>query len=117
MTDSAKLLNTVLSLGSISIMAAASRTILSEDRRSFWGFIRGFILAIFVAVLVGWGVDGSNLSQEWKNLIIGISAFAADDILLVILSVTSKLRSDPTIIIELLRDYILRILPARRSDD
>jgi hypothetical protein len=117
MSDTEKLLNAALSLGSISVMAAASRTILSPDRRSLAGFLRGLVLAIFVAIVVGWGIDGSSISQEWKNVIIAVCAFAADDILLVILSVTTKLREDPSAVIDLLREYVLRILPKSKSGE
>lgn len=115
MSDTEKLLNTALSLGSISIMAAASRTILSEDRRTLVGFMRGLVLAIFVAVIVGWGLESSVISQGWKNIAIAVSAFSADDILLIVLSILAKLREDPSAIIEILRDYVLRILPVKKG--
>lgn len=100
-------LNKILPLGSISILAAASRTILSEDRRSFIGFMRGLVLAIFVSMVVGWGIENSSISQEWRYVIIAVTAFSADDILMILLSITQKLREDPMIVI----DYLMRLLP------
>ena len=117
MSDTEKLLNAIVSTGSISIMAAASRTILTEDRRSLLGFARGLTLAIFVAVVMGWSLDESDIPQHWKNVVIAVCAFAADDILLVILSITKKLREDPSAALDLIREYILRILPKSKSDE
>lgn len=96
--------DTVASLGGISTLAAASRTILSEDRRSITGFLRGLVLAIFVGVLTGFAMNDYDFGPGTQGAIVGVSAFVADDILMIILAVTKNLRKDPSKLI----DFILR---------
>lgn len=92
-----------LSLFGISTMAAASRSILSEDKRSISGFLRGLVLAGFVGTVVGLFIQDYQLSATMQSAIVGVCAFVADDLLLILLAVSGKLRSNPRIII----DYFL----------
>lgn len=87
--------NTLLGLLGISTLAAASRSILSEDRRSLRGFLRGFILAIFVGGVTGALVHDSGFSAPTQGGIVGISAFVADDILLLVINIAAHLRDNP----------------------
>ena len=96
--------NTLLSLIGISTLAAASRSILSEDRRSLSGFIRGFILAVFVGGIVGALIQDYDFSPATQGGIVGISAFVADDILLLIIAISGHLRKNPKMIV----DFVLR---------
>lgn len=96
--------DTLASLGGLSTLAAASRTILSEDRRSITGFLRGLVLAIFVGAVVGFGIQDYHFSPATQGMVVGISAFVADDILLIILSLSRTFRNKP----EKILDWILR---------
>lgn len=100
----AKWLNTVLGLVGISTLAAASRSILSDDRRSLVGFLRGLVLALFVGGVVGGLIQDYDFSPPTQGGIVGIVAFVADDILLFVISFTRKLRDDPSAVI----DWIFR---------
>lgn len=92
-------IKTVTSLIGISTLAAASRSILSEDRRSFKGFLRATLLAIFVGGITGGIVQSYNLSPQFQGSIVGLCAFVADDILLAVVSLAKWFRSDPSRII------------------
>lgn len=83
------------SMGGLSVLGAISRTIISAERRSFVGFCRGLVLAAFVVVLVGNLITDLSLTQGQKNIIVGLSGFLADDILLLILKMMKILTSNP----------------------
>lgn len=99
-----RLLKTSAALVGISALAAASRSIMSEDRRSFTGFLRGLILAVFVGCVVGLLINDFNLSPETQGGIVGLAGFVADDLLVLVINTTRKLRDDPAALI----DFILR---------
>lgn len=94
-----KILRTSAALIGISALAAASRSILSEDRRSFGGFMRGLVLAIFVGSLVGLLIQDFDFSPPTQGGIVGVAAFVADDLLMMIINISRKLRDDPMLII------------------
>lgn len=96
--------NTLLSLVGISALAAASRSVLSEDRRSLAGFVRGLMLALFVGGIVGSFIQDSSFSEPAQGGIVGLSAFVADDILLLVIGIAAHLRKNPKTII----DFVLR---------
>ena len=100
----AKWLNALLGLVGISSLAAVSRSILSEDRRSISGFIRGFTLAVFVGGIVGAIISDSSFSPPTQGAIVGIAAFIADDILLLIINIAKHFRENPKDVI----NWILR---------
>lgn len=102
--ETIKAFKAFLGLVGISALAAISRSIVSEDRRTFAAFMRGLVLAVFVAWMVGGVADATELSEGWKRACIGGSAFVADDILLFIINLTRKLRDDPSAVI----DWIFR---------
>lgn len=97
MNDELKLL---ASMFGISALAAASRSILSEEKRTIGGFLRGLVLAAFVGTIVGLIIQDYNYTPTTQGGIVGICAFVADDLLMVVLAVTGKLRKNPTIIID-----------------
>ena len=103
MNDTPKMIDTAISLGALSTLAATSRAILSSDRRSLTGFMRGLILAAFVGTLVGLGT-ADYFTPTFQGFLVGIAAFIADDLLMMVLNVSTKLRKDPMLIF----DYILR---------
>lgn len=92
-------LNALLGLLGISSMAAVSRSILSEDRRSFAGFLRGFILAVFVGGVIGAAIQDMDFSAPTQGAIVGLAAFISDDILLLVISISKHMRENPKDII------------------
>ena len=100
--DLTDLFKTLLALTGISTLAAASRSILSEDRRSIGGFLRGFVLAVFVGVIVGMGIQDYELSHATQGAIVGICSFVADDILMLVISVASNVAKNPKLILDII---------------
>lgn len=101
MSDS-EFIKTIASLVGISTLAAASRALLSEDRRSIKGFFRATFLAIFVGGITGGLIQNYSFSPETQGAMVGLCAFVADDILLGIISLVTWLREDPSRIINLI---------------
>lgn len=90
------------SLVGISTIAAISRSILNEERRSLRGFIRAVVLACFVGGLTSGLLQSYSLSPETQGAIVGVCAFVADDILLAVIALSSWLRQDPSRIINII---------------
>jgi threonine/homoserine/homoserine lactone efflux protein len=101
-------IDVLTSTAGLSILAAASRSILSEDRRSLIGFLRGLVLAMFVSVMVGFILKDYKLSQEMEYAVIGLCSFIADDILMVIVSTSAAIRKNPKEAFMSLLEYIFR---------
>lgn len=106
---SADYLKTIISLVGISTIAAISRSILSEDRRSLRGFFRATFLALFVGGITEGLLQGYTFSPETNGAIVGLCAFVADDILLAIVGALDWIRQDP--------GRLLNIILNRRSGD
>lgn len=93
-------IKTLLSLIGISTIAAASRTIMSEDRRTIRAFLRGLLLATFVGGIVGALIHDYTFSDETKGGIVGVCAFVADDILQLLINLSLHLRNHPRDIVK-----------------
>lgn len=98
----ARLARTWLALLGISALAAASRAILSEDKRSLAGFLRGLVLAGFAGTLAGLLIQDYGFSPATQGGIVGIAAFVADDLLLMLVNVARTFRQNPQAVIDLL---------------
>lgn len=92
-------IKTAVSLIGISAIAAASRTILTEERRSIKGFCRAVFLATFVGAIVGGIIHGYSLSPPLEGAIVGVCAFVADDLLLAVLALAGWFRKNPAAIL------------------
>ncbi|MBY0355519.1 MAG: hypothetical protein K2Q12_07290 [Rickettsiales bacterium] len=99
-----KSLEVVIGFLGISGLAAASRTAISPDGRGLRGFCRRYVMAGFAGTVTGLLIQDLALSAPTQGGIIGIAAFVADDLLLVLVAVAARLREDPTAII----DYIFK---------
>lgn len=104
-----KVARAIAGLVGISALAAASRSILSEDRRSVTGFVRGLILACFVGGIVGLLIQHQDLSPSLQGAFVGISGFVADDILLFVINFSRKMRDDPTAVVDMMIDWIVKL--------
>lgn len=92
----------IASLLGISTLAAASRLLVSTERRSIKDFLRATCLAVFVGGLTGGLIQPYSFSPETQGAIVGVCAFVADDILLGIISVATWLRKDPSRILNVI---------------
>lgn len=88
-------LDALTAVGGWSILAAASRSVLSEDRRSITGFLRGLVMAVFVGMMVSLIVKDYNLTPGVQGVVIGVASFVADDILLLIITASNAIRNNP----------------------
>lgn len=93
-----------LGLLGISTAAAASRTMMSEDKRTLGAFFRGLVLAIFAGGVVGALIQDYGFSPGTQGGIVGICAFVADDLLQLVINISRRLRDNPGILI----NYFLR---------
>lgn len=107
-------LDTIGSLGGISTLAAISRTILSEDRRSFIGFVRGIVLALFVALMTGMLIQDYKFSASMSDAIVGIAAFVADDILMLVLKLAKMITTNPGKALDWLIQFLTGIRKGKR---
>lgn len=91
-----KTISAAVDLGGISALAAAARTILSEDERNLTGFLTRFILGIFSGMMVGFGIHQYGYPPTMEAAIVSASALAAKEILLAIISAADFLRNNVT---------------------
>lgn len=99
---SEEFIKTIASLVGISAVAAASRAILSEDRRSLRGFFRATFLAIFVGGITGGLIQDYHFAPETQGAIVGLCAFVADDLLLAVVNLAAWIREDPTRVVTMI---------------
>lgn len=97
-----------LSFLGIAALAAACRSFLSEDRRSFKGWMRGIVLAVFAAYLTGSALEPYGLDPGTYKVLVGVSGFVADDILTAILKATKAMLNNPREAISTVVDAILK---------
>lgn len=86
----------------IGVAGGAVRIIVSREHATPTGFIRGGVLACFVAVLVGGLLDDYGYEGNLKFALIGIAAFVADDILVGILRLSALLRDNPREVLDII---------------
>jgi hypothetical protein len=103
---------TPTSILAISVLAGVCRTILTEDRRTFTGYIRGLFLAVFVGILVSNFLKDYAIGDGLRTAITIVAAFSADDFLFVVLRLTKMLRDDPAEVVKL----ILKALGLKKAD-
>ncbi len=82
----------VASLGGIAALAAACRTIMSEDERTLVGFLSRFVLGVFAGMMVGFALEGSGLSDGVQYAIVSGSALAAKETLTAVIKVAETVR-------------------------
>jgi hypothetical protein len=105
-TNESDVINAVTSVGGMSVLGAISRTILSGDRRSIWGFMRALICASFVALIVGSFIRDYDFKPGLNNFIVGISAFLADDILMLLITIARMVSAKPTLLVDWLITFL-----------
>lgn len=93
-----------VSLGGISSLGSACWEILTAPNLTWKGFLRGLVLALFVAVLCYEGLKGQHIDDGLKFVITGLLAFCADYILRAIISFAKYATNKPVdLIIRLMR--------------
>lgn len=78
----------------LSLMAGFARFMFAE-KRSFISFIRGVTVSSFAGAIVAMALQDMNYGEGWKGAIVGVSAFCADEVLMVFIIVVRNIKSDP----------------------
>lgn len=94
MTDEAGFTKLIFSALGLSGLAAISRTILSEDRRTLLGFGRGLVLAGFAGILALLIMQDFSYSETTQGAIVGVVAFCADDLLMLLVKIGKALSEE-----------------------
>ena len=103
MTDGTNLLDQFGSYFGISALASTVRMLISADRYTFFGRVRAYTVAFFVAWLCYLFLHPSLIDADWKVGIVGIAALMADDILRAAIALFQKFLGKP---LELLAEFI-----------
>lgn len=91
----------------ISTLMGGCASILSEDMRSFKGFIRCTVLALGSSYLVGSMLQNSGMYDGYIHCIIGLSALYANYIFIFISKVIKGIAGDPRAFIDNILDRII----------
>lgn len=86
----------------LSFFAGIARTLFNTNIK-FGDFVRGAVLAIFVGYIVMLLINEKELGEGMKGAIVGISAFMADDVLMMIIRISKQIFEKPE---EILKFFI-----------
>ena len=93
--DLEELFKAPLSLIIVSVLSGVVRTIVSPEKRTLAGYVRGLIMAVFVAFLVSNFLSEYDFGDGMKTFCIAVAAFSADDILFAAIKFTRFVRENP----------------------
>lgn len=92
----------------IGLAIGMMRAVVQEKYKGWLGFFRCVCASLMVAVLVGWGLQGTTFSAPTRSMIVGLTALVADDVLVSVLTIAKLMGKDPF-------DFLLRIISAYRG--
>lgn len=92
----------------ISLFAGFARYAFSE-KRSFWHFIRGALIAGFVGLMTSLAIQDVAMSEGIKGMIIGVTSFCADEVATFLVAAATEARRDPL-------GYVDRMVKAFRGE-
>lgn len=87
-----------------SLVAGIIRFLFS-DKKSVLSFLRGVTVSCFAGAIVSMALQSYQFNDGMKGAIVGVSAFVADEILMVIIIVAKNFKDDP---MSYVRDYLRR---------
>lgn len=93
--DLRKLLTLLGVTGMIGFGFGVARGILQSRHDGWFGFIRGILASMVVAVIIGLALASTSLSQTFQAAVIGACAFVADDVIVGFGMVIKLIVSDP----------------------
>lgn len=79
----------------IAMSAGFARHVATGGGRSFTQFIQGLFLAGFVGGMTGLALQQTSLSEPFKGFVIGLVAFAGEDVLLGVLKMSRGFAENP----------------------
>lgn len=90
----------------IAFMAVAVRIVLSADRWTLLGILRGLMVGTLVGWLaILWVWEMPTMSLGMKGCIIGGAACLSEDIVMGLLTIGKKLRDDPASVIDMVTSW------------
>lgn len=87
-----------------SLIAGLVRFMFS-DKKSVLSFLRGVIISCFAGALVSMFLQSYQFNEGMKGAIVGVSAFVADEFLMVIIIIAKNFKDDP---MSYVKDYLKR---------
>lgn len=93
--DWEKVISVAAPAGAVGLLVGVVSGLIKQRHGSWWGWGRGLLSAVVVAVLVGLGIHDTGISATTQAAIIGVCAFVAADLLDGVLQLATLLRTDP----------------------
>ena len=78
----------------LSLFAGLVRFLFS-DKKSLINFLRGVIVSCFAGAIVSMALQEYQFTEGMKGAIVGVSAFVADELLMVIIIFAKNIRANP----------------------
>lgn len=86
----------------LSFVAALARFAFS-DKKSILIFLRGVIISCFAGAMMALALQDYEMGEGMKGAIVGVSAFCADEVLAVLITMAKHIKDDP---MRWVRDYL-----------
>lgn len=102
MSEGKELIDQYGSYAGIAFLASTVRMMLSAERYTFYGRMRAYTLAIFVAWLFYLCLHSSSIDSDLKVSAVGVASLLADDILRAIIALGQKFLKEP---LQVIVDY------------
>lgn len=97
----------------IAVAAGFTRFAFSE-KRSVWSFVRGLTVAGFVGAMTTLALQSSTIEPSMRGVIIGVTAFCADEVALFALAAANEVRKDPLRYVSNILDAFRGVTPSIR---
>lgn len=101
-------LNLTMTLVFTAMAAGVSRTAISPEKRTFGSYLRGLVLAIFVGYTVFQFINDYDFTQGQTVVIVAVTAFSADDILLGLLALSEKITTRPREVLNAVLSFLIK---------
>jgi hypothetical protein len=105
--DAKKTIDFWSSLLVVSTLMGACASIMSQDMRSFWGFIRCTVLGLGAAYIVGSALDDSGLKAGWLHCFVGLAALYANFMFVFLKKIVEMIANDPRGFLDDILDRII----------
>ena len=107
MSDIEEMVKRLLLPAVFSIFGGIARVVFSGTK-CIWCFGRGIILSGFVGLACALGLQGLDIPEGPKGMIIGVAAFCAEEAAMFLVELATAIKKDPL-------GYATRILSALRG--
>lgn len=79
----------------LAFLAVCARFMMLPRGHSVFTFLRGLFVAAFVGLTVNSAALGYGLDENWRAVVVAVTAFLADDLLRGLIVVGRQLKEDP----------------------